>query len=362
MSISPITRTSLPQETYRILKQGIEAGQWKHYLPGERALASQLQVSRPTLRLALQRLQEDRLISGDQGCRREILQDFGREKPRRKQLVVGLLCPGPIRKMPGHTARKVGAIEHHLHANQIQFEVHDRSRCFNKRPAKLLKELTDESHVDAWILQEAGREMQEWFYSQQIPTVVSGTPFEGIPLPSVDLGNKAICRHAVGLLASRGRRNIIMVAKETPLPGDILSEEGFAEGIQASSGVEGKVLRWKGSSERLCAQLTTRMHSDSPPDAFLADQTGFAFTVYSFLLRNGYQIPRDVSLLCRCQSHEFDSLTPSIACYSRATEICAKRTAEMVIKVLNRQPLQKERLEIIPEFLPGESLGTGRAE
>jgi len=62
MDIKPPQRISLPKETYRVLLEAIENGTWSEFLPGERRLCEQFQVSRPTLRHALLQLEKEGVI------------------------------------------------------------------------------------------------------------------------------------------------------------------------------------------------------------------------------------------------------------------------------------------------------------
>lgn len=77
----------------------------------------------------------------------------------------------------------------------------------------------------------------------QIPAVITGTKFDGIDLPYVDMDNEAICRHAVGLLIARNRKSICFQTATHPQPGDLLSETGFTQGIHASQDVRGRIAR-----------------------------------------------------------------------------------------------------------------------
>lgn len=357
MSIQPPRKTSLPEETYRVLREAIEAGTWSQFLPGERLLCEQFQVSRPTLRYALQRLEEEAVISNQQGRRREILLRNTRKQSSQEVSVIGLLCRRPVREMLGHTSRKVAAMEHVLHQKGFAFQVHARIGCFSVRPGKALETLVRESNVDVWILQETTHAMQKWFVQRKIPSLVSGTPYEGVDLPSVDLDNEAVCRHAVGLLLARGRRNLFFVTNRTTYAGDALAIEGFEKGIAASSSATGFILRHDGTPDGICKLLNHHFNSGKEPDGFIFNHSSESFTVMTYLLGKGYRIPEDLALVSRCQAMDFASLRPSMACYSRENDKVAKLTVDLAVKIARSQPIHKSEIKIIPAFIQGDSLG-----
>ncbi|MDX1510135.1 MAG: FadR/GntR family transcriptional regulator [Nitriliruptorales bacterium] len=69
MALAPVSRTSLPDEVFGQLVDGILGGELVvgEALPSERALAETLGVSRPAVREALQRLAQSRLVAIRQG-------------------------------------------------------------------------------------------------------------------------------------------------------------------------------------------------------------------------------------------------------------------------------------------------------
>ena len=56
-------RQTLTRQTVDALREGMANGIWKGFLPGERELCSFLQISRPTLRAALEIVEREGLIA-----------------------------------------------------------------------------------------------------------------------------------------------------------------------------------------------------------------------------------------------------------------------------------------------------------
>src|SRR6185503_7916079 len=65
-------RPSLVDAAVGILRRDLQSGIWREYLPGEHRLCERLQISRPTLRHALEMLRREGLIEVSQGRRRRI--------------------------------------------------------------------------------------------------------------------------------------------------------------------------------------------------------------------------------------------------------------------------------------------------
>jgi DNA-binding GntR family transcriptional regulator len=90
-------RQTLITQTVDALREGIDSGIWKNALPGERELCRRFQVSRPTLRAALEIVHREGLIAVLQEKRSAIL------KRRRPRLRAIRECVALISKVPLHS-------------------------------------------------------------------------------------------------------------------------------------------------------------------------------------------------------------------------------------------------------------------
>ena len=349
-------KRSLVAETRNVIQEAIQTGIWKDNLPGERLLCERFQISRPTLRQALKQLEEDGLISNQHGHRRKITNKIKSTSVYIETATIGYLCPVSTKDMFGYTSRKIAAIEHHIHQNKLSFELFVRPGCYTKSPVKALQTLMDETNIHVWMLHQTNLEMQQWFFHNHIPAIVTGTRFDGIELPYVDVDNSAACRHAVGLLSAKKRKSICYLKSNNALPGDIQSEQGFIEGIKAQYGAKGKIVRCNDTPNGIADKLEAIIESTNTPDAIIMDQPSQAFCTASFLLRRGFRVPEDFSLICRTESHEFQFMQPSIAHYSRNIHELARRTADLAIKLTKGEMVESKGILIIPDFVPGRSL------
>lgn len=84
--------------------------------------------------------------------------------------------------------------------------------------------------------------------------MVLGSPFEGVPLPFVDIDRRAICRHAVGVLARLRHRRICYFSRTTDAAGDFLSEQGFEESRPLFNAVDIQVVRHDGTARQMWSE------------------------------------------------------------------------------------------------------------
>ena len=195
--------------------------------------------------------------------------------------------------------------------------------------------------------------MQQWFEQKQIPCVVVGSVFKGLTLPSVDRDHRAVCRHAVGLMAARGHQRLALLIQEPQFAGDRESEAGFDEGLQAvaARGITGHIQRHDGSREGLLKALDRLLSARQRPQALLIARTSSALTICTSLLQRGLRIPQDIALICRDDDVFLDETLPQIARYSVTAGTFAKRIFRLV-----RQPGVKGDTKVMPEFVKRESL------
>ena len=356
MTASIPQRSSLVTETIRVLREAISVGRWREELPGERRLCEEWHISRPTLRAALNALAAEGLITISQGkpTRVNLPANGVAVKSQPETLTVGLLSPEPLHDMPPFVLLWVDELRSQLASEGHLLQVHvGRSWSGGKNPARALQTLTTTVPASAWVLYRSTEAMQNWFEQKQIPCVVVGSVFKGLSLPSVDRDHRAVCRHAVGLMATRGHQRLALLIQEPQYAGDHESEAGFEEGLQATStrGITGYIQRHDGSREGLLKALDRLISARQRPQAILIARTSSALTVCTALLQRGLRIPQDMALICRDDDVFLDETTPQIARYSVTASAFAKRIFRLI-----RQPGVKGDTKVMPELVKRESL------
>jgi DNA-binding LacI/PurR family transcriptional regulator len=351
-------RTSLAEQTAAVLREALQKGMWRERMPGERELSRQLNVSRPTLRLALDQLRREGLLKSVPGRTRVIVRAAARAKVQQSQ-VVGLLTPLPLQEVSPFALCWMDKLRELLAAAGLQLEIHSGRRWYSRRPEKDLAALTHQVPAAAWVLFVTNERMQRWFAKSGLAGVLSGSSHVGIELPSVDFDYCAVCRHAVGQFLLRGHRRIVLLLQASGAAGDNESEAGFLEAFQRGAGAHATpiVVRHDGTPENIRHRLDVLLGQAPRPTAFLVGRSMPALMVASELMRRGVQVPRDAALIARDSDHFLEYFSPALARYRANPDVHARRLARLVIQLARGATRQSRQVRIMPEFLKGESLG-----
>lgn len=356
-------RPSLAEQTANTLREALQKGLWRERMPGERELSRQLNVSRPTLRLALDELRREGWLKNVPGRARVIVRRASGQAVQRSQ-VVGLLTPLPLQEVSPFALCWMDKLRELLSAAGLQLEIHSGRRWYSRRPEKDLAALTHQMPAAAWVLFVTNERMQRWFAASDLPGVLSGSSHAGIDLPSVDFDYRAVCRHAAGQFLLRGHRRLVLLIQASGAAGDEESEAGFLEALhsKAGAGVTPIIARHDGTPEGILHRLDAILGQKPVPTAFLVARSMSALLVASELMRRGIRVPQDAAVIARDSDHFLAYFSPALARYRADPDVHARRLARLVIQ-LARGALQRSRqIRIMPEFLKGESLGEARPE
>lgn len=360
MQLAP-HRSSLVEQTTITLREALRSGLWLERMPGERELSRQLNVSRPTLRLALDHLRREGWLKSTPGRARAIVRS-SKTKIQPRSQSVGLLTPLPLQEVSPFALCWMDKLRELLAAAGLQLEIHSGRRWYSRRPEKDLAALTQQMPAAAWVLFVTNERMQRWFAASELPGVLSGSAHEGIDLPFVDFDYRAVCRHAAGQFLQRGHRRIVLLLQASGAAGDDESEAGFMEAFQGRPELTPIIARHEGTPESIRHRLDALFAQKPAPTAFLVGRSMPALMVASELQRRGLRIPKDAAIIARDSDHFLEYFSPALARYRADPDVHARRLARLVLQ-LSRGPLPRTRqIRIMPEFLKGESLGDTRQD
>lgn len=355
--ITPPQRNSLELQTAKILRAHIDRGEWKDWLPGERALGEMLQVSRYTVRAALRQLRKDGIIASEGGVGNKIT-----VRRRKKNGGVGsdaalLVCGEFNRLLPMHILW-IDQLRTMLAERGSRLRLFDGRAYARRNPAQALKKLTKQHPHSCWVLLLSSEDVQAWFQKNAVPCVVAGSVYVGIDLPCCDVDYRAVCRHAAGLLLRCGHRRVALLIKRSRQAGDILSEAGFEEAF-ARSGCEdaSPVIRHHNATvEGVTEAVLQLMAQKVPPTALLVANPLHYLTVTGCLGKLGLDVPRNVSVISRdCESCH-DYLLPRPSSYAASPRQFARTLLDAISPALNGGLPPARVHHIMPEFSEGGSV------
>lgn len=351
-------RLSLVTQVAGILRKAIHQGEWSGRLPGERALSGDLQVSRPTLRKAIDLLRKEGLLDTSHGRGTRMVGQAGNKRSvTGKSRTIGFLCPCPLHGLSHSSLFLIEDLQRHLSDAGYKLEIHAEARFRRKYPLATLERLTGEREVACWILHISSPAIQNWFSRRGIPAVISKLRHEGVVLPSIDCHYSAIAQHAAARFISLGHRRIVFLAGTDKAAHDVALENGFRQAFQAS-GLKAPVsFRHESSVLGIRTALSRLFDAKEPPTGLMAPAAATVLTVMGHLSVSGIRVPEDISVICGMDDPLLAYHVPAITRYSVNMLAYARRLSRMVLQVANAEAIKADRVQVEPRFIRGETLG-----
>lgn len=354
---------SLVSQTAAILREGIRQGQWREWLPGERALGEILQVSRNTLRGALAQLKREGVIRSEHGAGNRILVLPQAEVRTEQFRDVALISPEPLERLRPSLTLWIDELRGMLSERGCRIHVFSGSQYFRESPGPALERLVAQQRHGCWVLILANEPIQRWFERAGIPCVVAGTVYPGVNLPYRDLDHLALCRHAAGVLLGLGHRKMALLVRKSPRAGDLESEKGFLEGVRASrrTDAEGLIAYHDATVSSISAALRRLMNQRPPPTALLVANAYHYLTVVTWLASAGFKVPQDVAVLSRDEDPFLSFLVPTPTRYVVSPSSMAKALVRPVLELLEGGVVTQRAIRIMPDFIRGETVVAPRS-
>lgn len=356
----PLPRASLPDMVAARLREGITAGRWSGEMPSEAELCRELQVSRVTVRKAIAQLVRERWLTfGGSGCRHRV-----RRKATERTLSEGRI----VRVLMPYTMPAMGVTNHVLLENlaeglgaagfRLSFE--HRPALYHTHSPKDLKRLDSLPDTAAWVLFYGTEPMQRWFGACGRPCLVMGFTYPEVELPSVRYDAPAAARHAVGLFFQRGHRELIYFTCTVTSRSDTLASEAFIEEARRL-GARARIFPYGTKIPALRRTIGSALALRPRPTAFFSSSPESCLTILGTLLQAGLRVPEDAALIAGWADYFLECSVPTIACYKADGADMGRRAAKVVLDLLKHGPGKLRRVRILPEFIPGGTLGAARA-
>lgn len=359
MNSIPI-RSSLPELVLNRLRQGIESGEWLDRLPSERDLSLALRVSRPTLRLALDQLKQERWIKVD-GRRTVINRRRQGTKPASDTMLtrrIVFLSPVPLEDLPSTALLLYSELGQRLAPLGATIQIAVSPGMTRQKVESYLDGVVSRLKADAWVLFRAPKEVQRYFHNRPMPAVIFGNAHPGVEIPALKIDYAAALRHCLGKLKRLNHEigHLALFLPETDLAGHFEVETEFL----SHAGVDGEtqILRHHEDGGNIHALLNRALRKQPPVSAVIVLRTSAAAMVHGLAAhRCGMSIPKDLSIVCLEDAAFMSSLVPQISRY----HVDNSHVVQMVYSSLSRQLSSGIRQSwnqrpIVPEFIAGETV------
>jgi DNA-binding LacI/PurR family transcriptional regulator len=348
-------RQSLAENTAQVLLAQLDSGRWQDFLPGERDLCEEFQISRPTLRQALRVLEREGRVEVTQGRRRRIVGRQGGTIPLARLKIIGLLSPFTLKAMPPFVLFWIDELRSHLAKVGYRLEFHASRALSAHSPERSLGRVVYGAPASLWIVLLSTPTVQQWFLRRKLPCLVAGSCASDIPLPSVDIDYRATCRHAAGVFRRAGHTRLALVVPASDTVGDAESEAGFYEGA-ASDASAPCVLRHDGTREGIMHSMEGALRLSSPPTGFLVCRSAHALTVLTLLLRHGLRLPSEAAVISRDDDAFLGFVTPQIARYRTDPANFARQLSHIVLQMARCGPAPNRPVRLMPKFQRGQTV------
>ena len=238
-----------------------------------------------------------------------------------------------------------------------RLRIHEGRQYYQTNPARVLERLIGQHAHSAWILTLSSEAMQRWFARRRTPCLVAGSTYPDIALPHYDLDNRAICRHAAGILLRVGHRRLALLNRESRRAGDVDSERGFIEGVRRSPHRDATavIAYHRDDVDSVARALRTLLERNNPPTALVVSNSYAYLSTASVLAQRGLRVPQDISLISRDDDPFLASLVPEPARYRVDPHSFAKKIVGSLLQIINRSATLRSPTPLLPKFAAGGS-------
>jgi DNA-binding LacI/PurR family transcriptional regulator len=354
----PIRRISLPEQVAANLREGMQDGRWGGAFPGENQLAAELDVSRNTVRKALEILEKEGVLGGRGHGRSRAITTAGAAMAMQRPLRVAILRHDGIGEDDPQSSLIIAEIKHSLEAAGYRaFECVKAQKELNFNVSRISKHLIT-AGADAWIVVAGSRQLLEWCASQETPCLALYGRTEGLSIARTGPDTVEAYRDATRKLITLGHKRIVLIVREgfrkPPLGGCELAfmNELKSHGIPTSSY---NLPDWEESPEGF-NRLMESLFKTTPPTAMIIDEVCWYSAALAFLLRRGIRVPEQVSLVSGDCEPLLDMCYPRFAHMRWDNRLIVRRIVRWVDAV-RKVKADRHAINIPAEFVSGGSIG-----
>ena len=338
-----------------ILRQLLAAGEWNERLPGERALALRIGVSRPTLHQALLDLEVEGMLARRHKSAWRIL--VKNHKPLNSKKLVVFISPIPLEELDHFTLHQYAVLTSHLADRGFETKSIHLPAVRTGRPEESLRKVSGQLRPSAWILHRCSPQAQRWFSQSGLAAVVMGSAPAKIRIRSVDVDYRAAARHAVNHLLRLGHAadRIAYLMPDERLPGHAEAVKGLQEATRQNKG-EVRVVPTKDATQAICDKVSQLWKDPLRPTALILHRPLQTLSVLGQLTHLGARVPEQVSLIVLDDNPVLTHVVPHPSRYHKDTELFAAQLRRSIEHATGHSTKGTWANRIVPELIAGETL------
>lgn len=338
------------------LKEELRRGRWRKTMPGQARLVAELGVGTETVRNALVQLEnEGLLIPQGVGRRRQIAESKSATTPG---LRVHLLPYDRNNAIAPYVLDFVRLVEEAGHEVEIQEKTLQDLRMDPRK----VKKFVESNPADAWVAAGAQSDVLEWFASQPTPAFALFGRIGGTGIASVNVRPFKVIGRFLDRLVDHGHRRIVWIVRRDRREPEPAALEQFYLDHLSSRGISTSrnynLPEWTETPAGLEACLD-RLFQVTPPTAVIATEPHLFLAVQHSLTRRGFQVPRDLSMLCMDTFEDdpsFDWITPKVSHYRWRWRPVSRRLMGWLENVA-RGKTDRRQTRLEAEYVEGETIG-----
>jgi DNA-binding LacI/PurR family transcriptional regulator len=331
-AMKTLRRLAIAEQTANHLVEGMCVGRWGETLPGVNRLAMELDVSRETIRAALQQLETQGYLSSRGHGRSRMIVAPGERRKSGRALRVAVLLHDPLIDENGSMQRLLLQLQRDIEAAghacifsaKCQVDLHHDLRRITAHVGK--------TPADAWVVIGGSLELLQWFSSRPLPAIALGGRCIGVPIASVGLDTLSAVADGVRMLHRLGHRRIVFIApgewRRLPVARVIqtFTAELAAHGVAPSPY---HVPDWEETPEGIRSLLAS-LFRVTPPTALIIEDPKWVVGALAFLAERGLRVPTHVSLVCSSFEPSLTWHHPALAHFHWSVELLVRRVARWI--------------------------------
>ena len=353
-------RHSLVDQSLAAIKERIASRLWEQHLPSEETMRLQLSISRVTLRKALALLTAQGWINSQ-----------GKGKPHRiapdnllpvaatvtPGTIVRCLSPVPELEMVYSSRVILDEIKTTLAAHGLRFEWAHHASLWKGEPTKRLEQVLSTTDTAGWMLFRSNPWLQQAFSENHQPCLVLGPTYPGVSLPSMQVDNAALGRHAAAEARRLGHQHLAWVAYDIETASSLQTLEGLRT-LPAAGDAPTRISLIVDdlTIEGLRQSLTKSLTQNDAPTVLVLMTAAQVLPVLGILRELGLRVPEDLSLIVRDHEPFLDRCVPLPHRYSFDWQQFGRSAARLLLANMTSGPGAHPVKRLLPVFLPGDTL------